>query len=61
MNVWYVRGMEDQIVKGSIRSLPHGQMQNIRRMFEQQCDQENAISDQHGETELHYPYTGIHL
>ncbi|XP_060565637.1 uncharacterized protein LOC132724716 isoform X2 [Ruditapes philippinarum] len=43
--------MEDQLVKGSIRSLPHGQMQNIKRMFEKQCDQDNTISEQLGEAE----------
>ena len=33
--------MADQI-KGSVRSLPQGQLQNIRRMFEKSCDQENT-------------------
>ncbi|XP_045177331.2 uncharacterized protein LOC123537576 isoform X4 [Mercenaria mercenaria] len=44
--------MEDQATKGSVRNLPQGQMQNIRRMFEQSCDQENA-SEQPGGTESH--------
>jgi hypothetical protein len=51
--------MEDQLVKGSIRSLPHGQMQNIKRMFEKQCDQDNTISEQLGEAEPDDTTTGI--
>ncbi|KAL4225265.1 suppression of tumorigenicity 5 [Mactra antiquata] len=33
------------IPKGSVRSLPHGQMQDIRRMFDKQCDSETSRQD----------------
>lgn len=35
-------GMSEQLTKGSVRSLPKGQLQNIRRMFDRQCEQDNS-------------------